>query len=127
MITKIFGGKVVNNRKIEEKNMDLSEVDSQVMSKKSYMKKWRGLTDDEVQEELKQIALERQIIEDSAIMGEGLPYPDEDAEDDIMEDDYVEGEEDVDLDSEDGISDEERSAQNDLLSELDALLTELGG
>lgn len=51
---------------IEEKNMDLAEVESKVMSRKSYMKKWRGLTDDEVQEELDQIALERQMIEDSA-------------------------------------------------------------
>ena len=49
----------------EEKTLDLSEVDSKVMSRKSYMKKWRMLTDDEVNEELKQIALERQIIEDS--------------------------------------------------------------
>ena len=30
------------------------------------MKKWRGLTDDEVQEELEQIAIERQLIEDSS-------------------------------------------------------------
>lgn len=51
---------------IEEKNMDLSEVESKTMSRKAYMKKWRGLTDDEVQEELEQIALERQIIEDSS-------------------------------------------------------------
>lgn len=56
---------------IEEKNMDLAEVESQVMSKKSYMKKWRGLTDDEVQEELEQIALERQIIEDSSFASSG--------------------------------------------------------
>lgn len=66
----------------EEKTMDLSEVDSKVMSRKSYMKKWRNLTDDEVQEELEQIALERQIIED-ATFGTGgsggseqQPYPD---------------------------------------------------
>lgn len=51
---------------IEEKNMDLSEVESKTMSRKAYMKKWRGLTDDEVQEELEQIALERQLIEDSS-------------------------------------------------------------
>lgn len=50
---------------IEERNMDLAEVESKTMSRKAYMKKWRGLTDDEVQEELDQIALERQIIEDS--------------------------------------------------------------
>lgn len=62
---------------IEEKNMDLAEVESKTMSRKSYMKKWRGLTDDEVQEELEQIALERQIIEDStfAAASEDLPYP----------------------------------------------------
>lgn len=62
---------------IEEKNMDLSEVETNVMSKKSYMKKWRGLTDDEAQEELEQIAMERQLIEDSAfssINPEQLPY-----------------------------------------------------
>lgn len=49
----------------EEKTMDLAEVESQTMSRKSYMKKWRGLTDSEVDDELAQIALERQIIEES--------------------------------------------------------------
>ena len=115
---------------IEEKNMDLSEVESQVMSKKSYMKKWRGLTDDEVDEELKQIALERQVIEDSAFGGgTNPPYPEDDMglEDEDFEDDYDEGEEDVDLDSPDGISDDERNAQDELLAELDILLEELGG
>ena len=51
---------------IEEKNMDLAEVESKTMSRKSYMKKWRELTDDEVQEELEQIALERQLLEESS-------------------------------------------------------------
>lgn len=50
---------------LEERNMDLAEVAASTMSKKAYMKKWRGLTDDEVKEELEQIALERQIIDDS--------------------------------------------------------------
>lgn len=54
---------------IEEKNIDLSEVESKTMSRKAYMKKWRGLTDDEVQEELEQIAKERQMIEDSSFIG----------------------------------------------------------
>lgn len=49
----------------EEKILDISEVNAQVMSKKSYMKKWRQLTDNEANEELKQIALERQLLEDS--------------------------------------------------------------
>lgn len=52
---------------LEERNMDLAEVAANTMSKKAYMKKWRGLTDDEVKEELEQIALERQIIDDSFI------------------------------------------------------------
>lgn len=56
---------------MEERTMDLSEVDSQVMSKKSYMKKWRGLTDDEVEEELSQMAYERQVLEDSSFGGGG--------------------------------------------------------
>ena len=62
---------------IEEKNIDLSEVESKTMSRKAYMKKWRGLTDDEVQEELEQIAKERQMIEESSFMGaeDTEPYP----------------------------------------------------
>lgn len=49
----------------DEKVLDMSEVNAQVMSKKTYMKKWRRLTDGEAEEELKQIALERQLLEDS--------------------------------------------------------------
>lgn len=68
---------------IEEKNMDLSEVESKTMSRKAYMKKWRGLTDDEVQEELEQIAMERQMIEDSSFapVGDQPPYTDGSDED----------------------------------------------
>lgn len=58
---------------IEEKTMDNTEVINQNMSRKAYMKKWRGLTDEEVMEELKQIALEREILEDSY---SGLPEVD---------------------------------------------------
>lgn len=64
----------------EERTMDLSEVDSQVLSKKAYMKKWRGLTDDEVEEELAQMAYERQVLEDAAFGkndGTEEPYGDE--------------------------------------------------
>lgn len=50
----------------EEKTINLAEVESQVMSKKTYMQRWYGLTDDEVSRELQQIALERQILEDSS-------------------------------------------------------------
>ena len=79
---------------IEEKNMDLSEVESKTMSRKAYMKKWRGLTDDEVDEELEQIALERQMLEESsfASSGNNEPYPSDDSksspDDDILTDDF---------------------------------------
>lgn len=49
----------------EEKQVDLAEVNAQTMSKKAYMKKWRNLTEDEAEAEIKQIAMERQILEDS--------------------------------------------------------------
>jgi hypothetical protein len=61
---------IVNNYPLyedeaDEKTIDLSEVNNQTMSKKAYMKKWRNLTEDEVNAELQQIALERQMLEDS--------------------------------------------------------------
>jgi hypothetical protein len=49
----------------EEKTADILEVTSQVRSRKSYLKKWGGLTDEEADEELKQIAKERELIDDS--------------------------------------------------------------
>lgn len=70
----VVGNLPIPEDEIEEKNMDLAEVESKTMSRKAYMKKWRGLTDDEVQEELDQIALERQIIEDSSFEAGGVPY-----------------------------------------------------
>lgn len=54
----------------EEKSLDISEVAAQVLSKKSYMQKWRNLTDREVEAELLQIAYERQLLEDSAMPGQ---------------------------------------------------------
>lgn len=49
----------------EEKQIDMAEVNAQTMSRMSYMKKWRNLTDAEAMLELKQIALERELIGDS--------------------------------------------------------------
>lgn len=43
----------------------MTEVQAQNMSKKSYMKKWRNLTDEEADLELQQIARERELLEDS--------------------------------------------------------------
>ena len=98
---------------LEERNMDLAEVAAQTMSKKSYMKKWRGLTDDEAQAELEQIALERQIIDDNAVMpqsGDQLPYPgaakeqlEEQAEEDEEQDDLEQAAEGAVTDIVDGV------------------------
>lgn len=91
---------------VEERTMDLAEVEAQTMSKKTYMKKWRNMTDDEVEDELYQMAFERQILEDAAF-GEGdgteEPYPEEgeeaiDEEVD-MEDDYVDDPDELDDDA----------------------------
>lgn len=54
---------------IEEKTMDMTEVNGLTMSKKAYMKKWRGLTDEEAEEELKQMALEVQMMESTGFEG----------------------------------------------------------
>jgi hypothetical protein len=52
---------------IEEMTLDLQNVEAKTMSKKAFMQKWRGLTDDQVNEELRQISLERQILEDTFV------------------------------------------------------------
>lgn len=77
---------------MEEKSMDLSEVQANVMSKKAYMQKWRNLTDDEVEEEIKQMAIEREMLEDSVFnTSSSKPYPDNDVKDnDIQEEDFTE-------------------------------------
>ena len=49
----------------EEKQLDLSEVEAQTMSRRAYMRKWHKMTDDEADEELAQIAKERELLEDS--------------------------------------------------------------
>lgn len=81
---------------LEEKNMDLAEVESKTMSRKAYMKKWRRLTDDEVRDELEQIALERQLIEDASFASTGgpdkPPYPNAsgfEEEEDFVDDNSV--------------------------------------
>lgn len=55
---------------IEERTTDLLEVQSQVRSKKSYIKKWQGLTDEEVDAELEQIALEAQMFSENSLMAD---------------------------------------------------------
>ena len=44
----------------------------------------------------------------------------------VDDENYVEGEEDIDPDSEDGITDEERDGWNSILDSLDSILSEMG-
>lgn len=48
-----------------EKTLDMQQVNTQVMSRKTYIKKWQTTTDEVAEEELKQIQLEKQMLEDS--------------------------------------------------------------
>ena len=101
---------------IEEKNMDLSEVSSQVMSRKSYMKKWYGYTDDEVEEELEQIALERQIIEEASFSSSpfGAPYPQAQQQQEQTPQEELEDDE---------LIDEEALAEEDMTEEVEEDVT----
>lgn len=61
---------VINNYPIpedatEEMNSDLSQVAQEVMSRASFYKKWINNDNDEAMEELKQIALEKRMLEES--------------------------------------------------------------
>ncbi len=49
--------------KAKERKRDLADVAHKTMSRKAYMKKWRNLTDEEVEEELRQIAYEMSWVE----------------------------------------------------------------
>lgn len=49
----------------EEMALDIQQVNTQVMSRRAYMRKWLNLKDEAIDEELKQIQLEKQLLEDS--------------------------------------------------------------
>lgn len=68
----------------EEKNMDISEVDAKLMSKKAYLKKWRNLSDRQAEEEILQIKAEQDLFENSVV-----PYDYDDNEGDIPDEDDV--------------------------------------
>ena len=51
----------------EEKELDIAEVEALVMSKKSYLKKWKKLSDKDADEELKQIKVEQELLENSVM------------------------------------------------------------
>lgn len=112
---------------VEEKQIDLQEVGNQVMSKLSYMKKWRGLTDAEAMQELRQIAQEREMLEDSYGYDQQMGM-DEGAEDDAEdEEDESPVEDDDPLDDEDPVEDDTAVEDNELEenSKLDAEIDDL--
>lgn len=49
----------------EEMTLDLQKVNAQTMSRKTFIKKWANVADDIAEKELKQIQLEKQMLEDS--------------------------------------------------------------
>ena len=57
-----------------EMTLDIQKVNAQVMSRKSFIKKWGNVVDDVADEELKQIQLEKQMLEDgySSMLGDDL-------------------------------------------------------
>ena len=57
----------------EEKTLDLQQVNAQAMSRKTFIKKWKGVTDDVADAEIKQIALEREMLEESYVSGMSDP------------------------------------------------------
>lgn len=59
----------------EEKQNDLAEVASGAMSRKSYMIKWRGMTPRDADKELKQIALEGQMMAEATFPTSGASVP----------------------------------------------------
>lgn len=65
----------------EEKNMDISEVDAKLMSRKAYLKKWRNLSDKQAEDEIIQIKKEQDLFDNSIV-----PY-DLDDDEDVDEDD----------------------------------------
>lgn len=96
----------------EEKNLDMSEVQANTMSKMSYLKKWRELTDDEAWAELEQIKKEIDLFENSQMMPgeEGMMAGGEEGMEDDIDMELGEEEEDTEIE--------------DQFDELEALLDE---
>lgn len=80
----------------EEKNSDITEVDSNLMSRKAYMKKWRGLTDEEAEAEIEQIAKETEMLNNSAGFNDFDSVEDEETQEDIEQDVSEEEQQDAD-------------------------------
>lgn len=81
----------------EEKNTDMAEVQTQVMSRRSYMKKWRGLTDDDIDDELQRIAEEQALLSGDNYMPEEGDMEELGEEEEEFEEGSEEGEDNEDL------------------------------
>lgn len=92
----------------EEKNMDISEVDAKLMSRKAYLKKWRNLSDKQAEEEILQIKAEQDLFDDSIV-----PYDtyDNDEDKDVPPEAFRKPKEDVnnnDLDNHNLVDEDEK-------------------
>jgi len=70
----------------EEKETDLLEIDAKVMSRKSYLKKWRGLTSLQADEELEQIKMESEMLDNTYLnySTDNVKSIDEEENDDVQ-------------------------------------------
>lgn len=70
----------------EEKEMDITEIDAKVMSRKAYLKKWRKLNDNEATAELEQIKLETEMLDNTYLnysTGDTVSTEDEEAVEEV--------------------------------------------
>lgn len=84
----------------EEKEMDITEIDAKVLSRKAYLKKWRNLNDDEAESELRQIKLESEMLDNTFLnysTSDTVKTSDEESEED-SEQEQEDGEEKQDED-----------------------------
>lgn len=71
----------------DEKATDMAEVETKVRSRKSYLEKWRSLSDKKAQEELDQIKKEMDMFENSMFDNMGYGDGEEEQENEVLEDD----------------------------------------
>lgn len=69
-IVKIDNSYPILEDESEEKSTDMAEITTKVRSRKSYLKKWYGLSDEDVEDELNQIAIEQQLLDQDNYMPE---------------------------------------------------------
>lgn len=69
-IVKVDNSYPILEDESEEKSTDMAEINTKVRSRKSYLKKWYGLSDEDVEDELNQIAMEQKLLEQDNYMPE---------------------------------------------------------